>query len=283
MSEPFTSPSSLGATAYWTASVRALESAGAEPLFKDPWAECLAGEIGQAWIAQRTPVSVLPIVLRTRFFDDFLQRLVAQQSIRQVVLLAAGLDTRAYRLVWPDETSLFELDQPEILAYKAKILQAAGAYPACTRRAIGIDLTSPWQGALLQAGYDPGQPSVWLLEGFLFYLPSNEVQQILDEVTSLVSLGSWLGFDIINRFVLTHPFTRPWVEMQAAAGAPWVGTLDDPQGFLGARGWQVSLSQAGEAEANFGRWPYPVVPPALPDFPHNWYVTAQFGKAEPGK
>jgi methyltransferase (TIGR00027 family) len=242
----------------------------------------LAGEVGRLWIAQRTPASILPIILRTRFFDDFLLRVVSGQAVRQVVLLAAGLDTRAYRLAWPAGISLFELDQPEVLAYKAELLQTAGASPACLRQAIGIDLTSPWPGGLLQAGYDPGQPSAWLLEGFLFYLPSEQVAHILEDVTSMVSEGSWLGFDIINRFVLTHPFTRPWVEMQAAAGAPWIGTLDDPQGFLGGRGWQVSLSQAGEPEANFGRWPYPVVPPALPDFPHNWYVTAQFVKAEPG-
>ncbi|MCU0484981.1 MAG: SAM-dependent methyltransferase [Anaerolineales bacterium] len=282
MSEPSASQSGLGATAYWTASVRALESACQEPLFQDPWAELLAGEVGRLWIAQRTPASILPIILRTRFFDDFLLRVVSGQAVRQVVLLAAGLDTRAYRLAWPAGISLFELDQPEVLAYKAELLQTAGASPACLRQAIGIDLTSPWPGGLLQAGYDPGQPSAWLLEGFLFYLPSEQVAHILEDVTSMVSEGSWLGFDIINRFVLTHPFTRPWVEMQAAAGAPWIGTLDDPQGFLGGRGWQVSLSQAGEPEANFGRWPYPVVPPALPDFPHNWYVTAQFVKAEPG-
>jgi hypothetical protein len=74
---------------------------------------------------------------------------------------------------------------------------------------------------------------------------------------------------------LSSPWTRPWVEMQAQSGAPWIGALDDPVGFLGARGWQASLSQAGAAEAHHGRWPYPVIPPSRPDMPHNWFVTTQ--------
>ena len=87
--------------------------------------------------------------------------------------------------------------------------------------------------------------------------------------------GSWLGFDIINSLVLSSPYTRKWVEMQAQEGAPWIGALDDPLGFLAARGWKASVSQAGEPEANHGRWRLPVLPVLMPDMPHNWYVTAQ--------
>jgi hypothetical protein len=87
-----------------------------------------------------------------------------------------------------------------------------------------------------------------------------------------------MGFDIINSTVLTSPWTRPWVEMQANAGAPWIGTLDDPVGFLAARGWQATLSQAGEPDANHGRWALPVLPAAMPGVPHNWLVTALKGE-----
>ena len=78
-----------------------------------------------------------------------------------------------------------------------------------------------------------------------------------------------------NSAVLTSPLTRPWVDMQASCGAPWIGSLDDPTAFLDERGWKVGLSQAGQPEANHGRWKLPVIPVTLPDMPHNWYVVAQ--------
>ncbi len=100
---------------------------------------------------------------------------------------------------------------------------------------MAIDLTGPWPAALIDAGFDPCQPSGWLLEGFLFYLPNDRVTRLLDQVTSLAAPGSWLGFDIVNAITLTFPLTRPWVEMQAQAGAPWLGTMEDPVGFLAER------------------------------------------------
>lgn len=86
-----------------------------------------------------------------------------------------------------------------------------------------------------------------------------------------------MGFDIINGVVLTSPWTRPWVEMQAAAGAPWIGTMDDPVRSLAERGWQATLTQAGQPDANHGRWPLPIIPTTMPGMPHNWYVTAARG------
>jgi methyltransferase (TIGR00027 family) len=282
MSEKVASEHLLGSTAHWTADIRAKESAREDRLFNDPWAAALAGKEGQEWIEQRSADSVVPIVLRTRFFDDFLQRITSQNGIRQVVLLAAGLDTRAFRLNWPEQTRLFELDQPAVLQYKEQILYSAGAQPTCTRQTIEVNLTDPWQETLIQTGFDPQQPSGWLLEGFLFYLSNENLTHLLDEVASLAAPGSWLGFDTINSTVLTSPWTRPWVEMQANAGAPWIGTMDDPEGFLSMRGWKATLSQAGADEANHGRWPYPVIPTTMPDMPHNWFVIAQKeGKSEP--
>ncbi len=265
----------LGATARWTAAVRAKESAREDRLFYDPWAAALAGKEGEAWIKARSEDSVVPIALRTRFFDDALQHMALQDAIRQVVLMAAGLDTRAFRLSWPAGTRLFELDQPPVLKYKEQILRSAGAQPACERQMVEVDLTAPWQERLIQAGFDPGRSSGWLLEGFLFYLPGESLTRILDEATDLAAPGSWLGFDIVNSITLTSPWTRQWIEMQANSGAPWIGTLDDPEGFLAARGWQASLTLPGEEGANFGRWPYPVIPRTMPDMPRNWYVIAR--------
>lgn len=275
VTEPVGLDQSLASTAQWTAAVRARERARPDRLFDDPWATELAGQPGMDWIAQRPEASTVPIVLRTRYFDDFLTRVTRQNGIRQVVLLAAGLDTRGFRLAWPAGVQLFELDQPAVLQHKERVLSAASAQPACARRIMAIDLTGPWPAALIDAGFDPHQPSVWLLEGFLFYLPNDSATQILDRVTSLAAPGSWLGFDIVNAITLTFPLTRPWVEMQAQAGAPWLGTMEDPVGFLAERGWQAALSQAGQPDANHGRWTLPVIPTAMPNMPHNWFVTAQ--------
>jgi methyltransferase (TIGR00027 family) len=267
----------LGSTAYWTASVRAKESERTNGLFHDPWAMALAGEVGLSWMAGKTPESVIPIVLRTRFFDDFLQHVTNDLGIRQVVLLAAGLDTRAYRLNWPPGVRLIEVDQPDILAYKEAVLHEAGAQATFARTAVGADLTQPWTDNLLVHDFDPQVPTVWLLEGFLFYLPNDVIDHLLDTVTGLAVPGSWLAFDIVNSHVLTSPLTVKWVEMQAQAGAPWLGTMDDPVAYLAERGWTAVLTQAGAADAHYGRWPYPIIPVTMPNMPHNWYVTARFG------
>jgi hypothetical protein len=87
--------------------------------------------------------------------------------------------------------------------------------------------------------------------------------------------GSLIGFDIINNLTLTSPLTRSWVEMQAQSGAPWIGYLDDPQGFLTAHGWQAGLVPIGAPQANYGRWTLPVIPANAPGLPHFWYVTAE--------
>jgi methyltransferase (TIGR00027 family) len=273
MSDKATTEHLLASTARWTAAVRARESARQDRLLNDPWAASLAGKEGEEWIEHRSEDSVVPIVLRTRFFDDFLQRITLHNALQQVVLMAAGLDTRGFRLSWPDQTRLFELDQPSLLEYKEQKLRSAAAQPTCTRQTIKADLTGPWKELLIKAGFDPQLPSGWLLEGFLFYLSTANLTHLLDEVTSLAAPGSWMGFDIINSTMLTSPLTRQWLQMQADSGAPWIGTLDDPVGFLVTRGWKAFLTQAGADDANHGRWPYPVIPTTMPDMPHNWFVT----------
>ena len=271
---PTVSENVLGATAGWTAAARAVETAREDALVSDPWAAALAGEAGAAWIDGRPAGSTVPIILRTRYFDDYLQQ-VATEGIQQFVLLAAGLDTRAFRLPLAEGVVIYEVDQPAVIERKEQLLAEVGAQPRCVRRTVEADLTRPWQEALVAAEFDPALPSCFLLEGFLFYLPSDAGQQILDVVLRWAAPASRVGFDVVNSVTLTSPITKVWIEMQAAMGAPWLGSLDDPRGFLAQRGWDAHLTQAGQPDANHGRWTLPVLPVDMQGVPHNWYVTGR--------
>ena len=266
----------LESTADWTAAVRAAESMREDRPFNDPWAEALAGEQGLAWLAERPADSLNAIVIRTRcHFDDFLQQITFQKGIRQVVVMAAGLDTRAYRLEWPAGSRLNELDQPGVLQLKEEIMGSRGATPGCARAEHPV--RPHWRverGATLKR-FNPKEHSAWLLEGFLFYIPSETFVKILTEVSGLAASGSRLGFDAINAMVLTSPWTKAWVDMQAQSGAPWIGTMEDPQELLASLGWEARLTQAGQPDANYGRWTLPVIPTDMVNMPHNWLVTAR--------
>ena len=275
MAEKTVSDRLLGMTARWAAAVRAAESRREDGLFNDPWAAALAGKEGEAWLAGRPPDSTLTMTLRTRFYDDFLLRVSDQYGISQIIVMAAGLDTRAFRLNWPKKTRLFELDQAAVLDYKEGILNSLGVRATCDRRVIQADLTKPWGKALAENGFNIKEPSGWLLEGFLFYLSNETIAKIIDQVTNLAAAGSRMGFDINNSDMMISPYTKSWVEMQAQLGAPWVGTMDDPESFLSARGWTATLTQAGQPDANYGRWTLPVIPTKSPNMPHNWFVSAQ--------
>jgi methyltransferase (TIGR00027 family) len=265
----------LASTARWTAAVRAHESRRDDRLFHDPWAAALAGAEGEGWIARRgdTP-SLQVIAIRARFFDEFLER-ATEQGIRQVVLLGAGFDTRAFRLPWPAGTRLFELDRAEVLVEKEQAMRAGGARAACDRRVVTADLAGGWGDRLIDAGFRRNQPACWLLEGVLFYLPTETGIEMLDTVGVLSAPGSRLGFDIPNRITLTHAWTKAWVDMQAEHGAPFLGTMDDPRATMAARGWTATVVQAGDKEANYGRWPYPAIPHDVPDVPRHWFVIAE--------
>jgi methyltransferase (TIGR00027 family) len=210
----------LASSAYWIAAIRAYESEHANRLFTDPWAALLAGQARQDWsnhLLVQGDKAGMAVVIRTRFFDNFLLRAVEEHQIRQIVVLAAGMDTRAFRLVWPEGTKLFELDQPELLAQKERLLSSAGASSTCWRQTLGIDLRDPWVDALCQAGFDPLQLSVWLLEGFLHYLSFNSILHLIDTITSLSASESQLGFNVINSEMLTSSNAcgfPPWMNQR---------------------------------------------------------------------
>ncbi len=269
----------LAITSRWTAAVRARESERADRLFNDPWAAALAGKEGVAWLERMSAGagggSADFQVIRTRFFDDFLLHTTAQHDIRQVVLVAAGMDTRGFRLHWPEGTRLFELDQPQVVEFKDRVLSSAEAKPFCWRQAIGVDLEGSWADALRAAGFDASQRSVWLLEGLLFYLPEASALKLLDIVSEMAVAESWLGLDLVSRDMLTSPWTRSWIEALDRAGVPWHFATDEPEALLAERGWTATVIQLGEEGANFGRWPYPVAPRSTPGFPRSFLVTAR--------
>ena len=157
----FRDPVSL--TARLTAAARARESARPDRLFDDPWAAALAGPEGVAFLKRFEEAGRIPgvpplgenpyIAIRTRVLDDFMTAAVAALDARQVVIVAAGLDTRAFRLAWPDGTRVYELDHPDVLAAKQSTMDAAGAVPRCDRRTVAVDLAQPWAAPLQAAGF----------------------------------------------------------------------------------------------------------------------------------
>ncbi len=271
----------IAPTSRWMAAARARESERVDRLFDDPLAAALSGPEGFAWLehmesAARSDSPGLYPVIRTRFFDDFLLDACRRLGVRQVVLAAAGLDTRAFRLNWPPQVCLYEMDLPEVLDAKEEVIEAAGARASCERRTVRVDLSQEtWPEALLDAGYQPERPSVWLIEGLLFYLPRAAVHGLLEKVGALTVTGSLLGLDVMNRGLFFSPVAWPMRAALARRGAPgWFGT-NDPETLMARHGWEADATQPGEEGANYGRWPSPMVPRRVPGLPRSFLVKAR--------
>jgi methyltransferase (TIGR00027 family) len=132
------------------------------------------------------------MAVRTKFFDEFFLG-ATQAGIKQVVILASGLDSRAYRLAWPAGTVVYEVDQPQVIEFKTRTLAELGAAPTTERRVVAIDLREDWPAALRAAGFDPAQPTAWSAEGLLGYLPPEAQDRLLDTITELSAPGSRLA------------------------------------------------------------------------------------------
>jgi methyltransferase (TIGR00027 family) len=190
-------------TALGVAMVRARESRRGDRLFDDPYAQAFADAAPGAFpeepkteeqlaalgpLASLGAVFYVHAVIRTRFFDDYLTAATAA-GCRQVVLLAAGLDTRAFRLAWPQDTRVFEVDLPGVLAFKDTVLAARNAVPRCERTTVPADLRADWTAALAEAGFDRSGPAAWLAEGLLIYLTAAEARRLLTGVGELSAPG----------------------------------------------------------------------------------------------
>jgi methyltransferase (TIGR00027 family) len=205
---------SVGATATMVAAARAVATKADNPLINDRFAEPLVRAVGvdfltrwaagdlatadvddddSSWKLQQMPDAM---AARTRFFDAFFHE-ATQAGIRQAVILASGLDARAYRLDWPTDMTVFEVDQPQVIAFKTETLAGLGAAPTADRRTVAIDLRQNWPAALVEAGFDRSQPTAWIAEGLLGYLPPEAQDRLLDNISALSADGSRLATEAI--------------------------------------------------------------------------------------
>ncbi|MDH6197818.1 methyltransferase (TIGR00027 family) [Mycobacterium frederiksbergense] len=203
--------SSVGATATMVAAARAMATNADDPVIDDPFAAPLVRAVGMDFFTRLVDGEVKldelddeaaigltrfanGMAARTRFFDDFFLD-ACRAGIRQAVILAAGLDSRAYRLPWPQGTVVYEIDQPQVVEFKAETLANLGAAPTTDRRAVAIDLRDDWATALTESGFDPARPTAWIAEGLLGYLPPDAQDRLLDQITALSAPGSRLGVE----------------------------------------------------------------------------------------
>jgi methyltransferase (TIGR00027 family) len=201
--------SSVGATATMVAAARAMASKTEQPLINDPFAEPLVRAVGLDLFTRLATGELTPadleddsdgsppgiqrmtdnMAVRTKFFDEFFIE-ATNAGIKQAVILASGLDARAYRLPWPAGTTVYEIDQPQVIEFKSRALAELGAQPTAFRRTVAIDLRDDWPTALRAAGFEPDQPSAWSAEGLLGYLPPDAQDRLLDTITALSAPGS---------------------------------------------------------------------------------------------
>lgn len=244
-------------TALWVAMVRAHESLRADRLFDDPYAQAFLDAAlvqfpeapGERESAEFGPLASLGArfyvsgVIRTRFFDDYL----TAAGCPQVVLLAAGLDTRAFRLDWPDRIRLFELDLPEVIEFKNTMLAAKGAVPRCDRVTVPVDLRADWAASLTKAGFDAARPVAWLAEGLLLYLTAREARRLLTRVTRLSSPGSQLSFEhspVATASLLAQARLEPMLAEYGSSN--WKGGLGaKAPRWLAAHGWRTQIRELG--------------------------------------
>lgn len=206
--------SSVGATATMVAAARAMATRAERPLIKDLFAEPLVRAVGVDLFTRLASGDLDPadlqdddqaganrltdnMAVRTKFFDEFFLD-ATKSGIRQAVILASGLDARAYRLPWPAKTVVFEVDQPQVIEFKSRTLGELGAEPTAKRRAVAIDLRDDWPTALRAAGFDPSRPTAWSAEGLLGYLPPEAQDRLLDTITALSAPGSRFATESVS-------------------------------------------------------------------------------------
>jgi methyltransferase (TIGR00027 family) len=264
----------VAGTGLLVAAIRAMESTRDDRLFTDPFAAKLAGDSGRAMLeaamAEAGERSTVQIVVRTRFWDEALLR--AAGRVKQVVILAAGMDARAYRLAWPDETVVYELDQPAVIAAKAGIL--AADQPRCRRVPIGVDLADDWPSALRSAGFDPQQPTVWLIEGLLQYLDEGAVRTLFERIHTLSASKSVLLYDVVGQTLLDSPMMAPLLQSMAEQGSPWLFGTDEPGELAERHGWSAVVTDIAEPGNAYKRWFAPATPMDVPGVPRGFFVEA---------
>lgn len=269
--------SSVGATATMVATARALASRDPNPIINDPFAAPLVRAVGMEFFTRVVDGEIDPsaagengagelqtetdsMAVRTRFFDDFFTD-AAAAGIRQSVILAAGLDSRAYRLNWPAGSVVYEVDQPQVIAFKTETMAGLGAEPTAERRTVAVDLREDWPAALREHGFDDTKPSAWSAEGLLMYLPPEAQDRLFDHITALSAPGSRIATEY-------HPDNgRSMAERGKAMNDRWasVGCDVDLSGlfyegdrnnvgdYLTGSGWDVVTRNRRDLFGEYGR------------------------------
>ncbi|OBK36027.1 SAM-dependent methyltransferase [Mycobacterium sp. 1245111.1] len=282
--------SSVGATATMVASARAMASKVDSPLINDPYAEPLVRAVGVDLFTKLATGELSPadleddsdgapagvqrmtdnMAVRTKFFDEFFLD-ATNSGIKQAVILASGLDARAYRLPWPDGTTVYEIDQPQVIEFKSRTLAELGAQPTAHRRAVAIDLRDDWPAALRAAGFDPAQPSAWSAEGLLGYLPPEAQDKLLDTITELSAPGSRIatesgpsrGKDHEERIkdrmrTVSQRWRKHGLDLDMTQ-LVYFGDRNEASPYLSDRGWEMGGSTIRELFAANG------LPPIIED------------------
>ncbi|MDT5229866.1 MAG: hypothetical protein QOJ56_4639 [Mycobacterium sp.] len=274
---------SVGATATMVAAARALASEDTNPIINDPFAAPLVRAAGIDFFTRVVDGEIDPtleenvgengkgelqtetdsLAVRTRFFDEFFTNATAA-GIGQAVILAAGLDARAYRLAWASGSVVYEVDQPKVVAFKTETMAGLGAKPTAERRTVSIDLREDWPAALRDSGFDDTKPAAWSAEGLLMYLPPEAQDRLFDHITALSAPGSQLATEY-------HPQTGPTMAERSQAmnnrwanlgcdvdlsGLFYEGERNNVADYLSDRGWQVVTRARRELFGDYGR-PFP--------------------------
>jgi methyltransferase (TIGR00027 family) len=300
---------SVGATALGVAAARAAETRSDTPLINDPFAQVFLDAAGDGvWNWHSAPElprelveaePELPLQMqsmvsymasRTAFFDQFFLD-ATESGIRQVVILAAGLDARSWRLPWPDGTTVYELDQPRVLDFKSSTLTEHGAQPACNRIAVPVDLRQDWPEALQQAGFDASSPSAWSAEGLMPYLPAAAQDLLFERVQELAVPGSRVAVEALGPKFL-DPEARAKRRARMDRVRAFMSVIDpareiprtdelwyfeereDVGQWFERHGWDVTVTPTDQLMAGYGR----SAPEEVADqIPGNLFVAAQRG------
>ncbi|WP_326547870.1 class I SAM-dependent methyltransferase [Mycolicibacterium sp. ND9-15] len=264
--------SSVGSTATMVAAQRVLSHR--EGLIEDPYAEPLVRTVGLEFFVRaldgeinledvdprfNTRRAAEGMAVRTRHFDRLFTD-AAKAGVRQAVILAAGLDARAYRLAWPAGTTVFELDQPEVIAFKSRTLAELGAEPTAERRALAVDLRDDWPKVLLDNGFDPAQPTAWIAEGLLIYLPPEAQDLLFDRIDELSAPGSRVACEHIpDVSMFSDERSREIAERLKTYGHEiemseliYHGDRNDVVDYLTGHGWDVTTQKMPDAYAANG-------------------------------
>jgi methyltransferase (TIGR00027 family) len=273
--------SSVGATATMVAAARAMATTAENPLINDPFADPLVRAVGVDFFTRLVTGELRPedldtnsesvgmqrmtdnMAVRTKFFDDFFLT-AGGAGIRQAVILASGLDARAYRLAWPAGTTVYEIDQPEVIEFKTKTLAELGAEPTAKRRTVAMDLRYDWPSALIEEGFDPNQPTTWSAEGLLGYLPPAAQDRLLDTITELSAPGSRIALESVPN--VNPEDHEKAIERMRDASKRWrdhgfdldfaelvyLGDRNEAAAYLGDHGWKLTRNSVKDLFAANG-------------------------------